>query len=135
MANPELVAHARTNYFRVHDAAQFAAMCRQYGLLLVAKDDRVGLVSSSRNGIPTTWTNPETGPVEDIDVPAQVARMLRPGEVAIFVETARMEWTILNGWATAVNAAGEYRHLGLHDIVAMARELTDRPDDVTEPTA
>ncbi|HVA89103.1 MAG TPA: hypothetical protein VNL71_04605 [Chloroflexota bacterium] len=142
MAN--YIGTARTNYFRVRDAAAFAAFLVKWGLApLTGSGDQAGLVGctpdSEHGGWPSeptwAWQDAQEPPVEcgEYDGPSlldDLAALLADGEVAVAVEVGSEKLRYLVGDAWAVNGVGEKRSLSLDAIMDLARDLGP---NVTEP--
>lgn len=117
----------RSNYFKVKDKDKFIEECAEVGVgHWEVEDGLVGVYSEGRN-----WPNchPETD--EDFDIGDFVASHLIDGEVAIFMEVEYENLRYLAGNAFAINSKGEDRYLSLEKIYDMAKELTDRPEDIS----
>jgi len=137
---------ARTNYFRVTEAAAYAAFLAKWDLvpLRPAPDEagRVGFTTDpyGDGGWPSEptldWCEAQE-PAVDPDTYSgpwliqDLAACLAPDEVAIGMEIGFEKLRYLVGDAWAVNAAGEKRSLSLDAIMDLAGELGA---NVTEPT-
>jgi len=132
------VGTARSNYFRVTEAAAYAAFLAKWGLVpLRPAPDAEGRVGFSAEpygdggwpGEPTTdWCEAQEPPLDPdaYDGPwliQDLAACLGPGEVAVGIEIGSEKLRYLVGDAWSVNAAGEKRSLALDAIMDLAREL------------
>jgi hypothetical protein len=143
MANHEGIG--RTNYFRVRDPESFrAAIATLSGVSLETEPEgRFCLLSDNPDGggwsvtaAPADDTDADLDSLdpseeEPLDLAEFLAGHLAEGEVAIIIESGHEQHSYCSGWALAVNAAGETRRVSLNDIYGLARELTDRPEDIT----
>lgn len=133
-------ATARSNYFRVKDAEAFETLCEEMGLEMWESEEDEGrfAVSGEEHGWPSMAELDEDDPRADedgeweFDVFEEISKHLVDGEVAVFMEAGNEAMRYVNGYAVAVNSKGETRSLRLNDILDLAKELTDRPDDITE---
>ena len=123
----------RTNYFTVKDNEAFEeAMSEISGIEVITEGDKYGLLGDDPDG--GTWPGwiwDDEGNETEIDITEIVANHLIDGEVAIFMECGAEKLRYIVGCAVAVNNKGEVRAIGLQDIYKMAKELTDRPNDIT----
>src|SRR5437660_492710 len=118
--------HARSNYFRVKDKAEFVRWAESIGDLEIIEDDagRVGLLSSSENGgWPYSRYAEEKDQEEEIDLLGGIASHLQEGSVAVLVEIGAERSRYLTGYAHAVNSKGEVRRVSLDDIYEAAKPL------------
>ncbi len=127
---------ARSNYFRVKDEKAFVDdMGRLDGVLVQQKEDRFVLLGDNGDGC--DWcvledTDNEAGDFEDVYLPERVAPHLAEHEVAIFMDAGAEKLRYIHGQAVAINGKGDSVVISLGDIYAQAKELTERPDDITE---
>lgn len=125
MANYE--ATARSNYFKVVNEKKFREYCRRWNFEVIergrGRGKLLGFVVRAESGLPTSYYDEEKG--EDIDgYPLnELAEHLAPGHVAVFMEVGHEKARFMNGYACAINSAGETADLELHEIVERARHL------------
>ncbi len=118
MANYE--GYLRSNYFAVKDETAFNTWCQGLGLEPIKNDGLIGFLGES---VPSDRSNPETGEIDDIDFPAELAAHLVEGHVAIFREIGHEKMRYLVGHTLAVNAKGDTRQINLDSIYDSAKEL------------
>jgi hypothetical protein len=126
-------ASCRTNYFKVKDDEAFEnAMSEIPGVEVTTDAAGYGLLGDDPDGAgwPGWYMDDDDNEIE-VDIYQAVAEHLVDGEVAIFMESGAEKLRYIVGFAVAVNNKGEIKALGLNDIYKMAKELTDRPDDIT----
>ena len=125
----------RTNYFKVKSNGKFEeAMGEISGIeVITGADDTYGILGDDPDG--GTWPgftwDEETGDMVEIDLMDIVSKHLIDGEVAIFMECGAEKLRYVVGCAVAVNNKGDMRVINMSDIYNKAKELTDRPDDIT----
>lgn len=117
---------ARTNYFKVKDETKFREWAQ--GLHCEVLDDgeaphTFGLICPDETGIPSSRENEQTGEWEDVDFTGELARHLKPGHVAVIMESGHEARRYVTGYATAVNHKGKVVRLSLTDIYALAKPL------------
>ena len=130
----------RTNYFKVKDAEEFLKVmetipnievihepegAKYAGKFVILGDDPDG------GDWPCYSYDQDTGEETEIDITKIISEHLIDGEVAIFMDAGAEKLRYVAGSAFAINNKGESKSLRLWDIYDMARELTDRPKDVT----
>jgi hypothetical protein len=127
---------ARTNYFAVKDREAFNAWVDGFnggvGIFTEKRGEEilVGLYSDN-DGYWPSMRDTEEGLV-DVDFEAELAAHLADGEVAIQMSAGAEKLAYISGQAVAFNNKGERREVWLNEIDALARELTDRPEDITD---
>ncbi len=141
---------ARTNYFKVKDKEVFLKALEHvpdievvnentppYSSEGVVPDDfdfgGMGiLVSEGDCGCFPSWGYDGDNDEElEFDLPILVSEHLVDGEVAIFMECGAEKLRYVTGWAQAINNKAETKFISLTDIYSVAKELTNRPDDIT----
>jgi hypothetical protein len=133
----------RTNYFRVKDEAAFREAVE--GLLGVTLHTRAEvptlfmLMSDDPDGggwrvLPKGADGEADWDAEYVDIADFLAAHLADGEVAIVMESGHEKYRYVTGWAIAVNSRGERKCVSIDDIYILARDLTDRPNDITTAT-
>lgn len=127
---PNLIGLARSNYFAVRDEAAFRAFCERYGLEVLEDTleggERVFGFASEDGGVPTFYTERETGRTLDGNPLAELAAHLVPGDVAVVYEIANTGTAVLSGYSYAVNSEGATASVNLDDIYEAARRLGTR---------
>lgn len=128
MANYE--PHARSNYFAVKNVEAFTAFCARWGLERIQEREQaeqngplVGFLCDSEQGIPTTLYNEDTDTDVEVDFIAELSGQLADGAVAVVMEVGYEKLRYLNGYAIAVNAAGEEVSIHLDEIYERAKVL------------
>jgi hypothetical protein len=138
MANYEQLA--RSNYFRVIDVKAFSDFCDKWDVTLIHKvspherdgvlyRDLVGFICDQDNGgIPSMLFDDQDEEIEiEVCFVDELATHLSPGWVAVMFEIGWEKLRYLTGVATAVNSAGEKKHVNLDDIYDHAETLGDMP--------
>lgn len=129
---------ARTNYFAVKDGKAFEEEMAGLPVELITEktedgETLYGFLDASSDGSGLDWYqyDEETEEDTEIDWPGVLARHLKDGSVAVFMEVGAEKYRYLTGVAWAVNSKGEQRHINLErDIMEMASALGDT---VTSP--
>lgn len=122
MAN--YVGYARSNEFGVTDLDGLREALAPLSIELIEeKPGRVILLSHGEGGWPTSYYDEDLDDMVTVDLTATIAGVLAEGEVAVLMEVGAEKLRYLIGYATAINAAGETRTLGLEGIWPLAREL------------
>lgn len=129
-------ASCRSNYFKVKNPVEFKeAMEKLKGEVTLCEENGVYCILGNcpdGGGWPTSiYNSPGDREPSDFDLGQFVSQFLGDGEVAIFLETGAEKLRYLVGHAIAWNNWGEYRMIDINQIYQLARELTDRPDDIT----
>ncbi len=132
-------ASARTNYFNVKDGDAFVEVFNNIDGVEVIRehssDDsgKYGLLSTGEAGFPSWIYDEESGGDEtEIDIMQMVSEhLIDADEIAIFMEAGAEKLRYIIGSAFAINGEGDGRFLDLNGIYDLAKELTDRPDDIT----
>lgn len=113
---------ARTNYVSVADSEALREAVSLYDLEIVVQSPtspKIALLGY--NGWPTT--HPAGDGDGEVDLLGLIATHLDPGEVLVVIEVGHEKMRYLNGWASAINAAGERVEITLDSIYEMARPL------------
>jgi hypothetical protein len=132
----------RTNYFRVKDEAAFReAVEGLSGMTLRTRSesDLFMLMDDNPDGggwcvLPKGADGEADLDAEYVDIADFLAAHLADGEVAIVMESGHEKYRYVTGWAIAVNSRGERKCVSIDDIYILARDLTDRPNDITTAT-
>ncbi len=124
MANYECLA--RSNYFRVNDAAAFAAYCDRFDFEKIERTtDGVTLYGfyAGENGLPVSIYDEDAG--EDVDCSwlQELAALLADGAVAIVHEIGYEKLRYLTGYACAFNNKGDIREISLGDMMPIAESM------------
>jgi len=142
---------ARTNYFRVKDMAAFDKALENVPDIEVVRENippysaegivpegfdfgGVGVLVSDGDcgGFPSQFYDDENDVDVELDLGTLIAEHLQDGEVAILMECGAEKLRYVVGWAEAINNKGERKFIQLGDIYDLAKELTDRPKDITK---
>jgi hypothetical protein len=132
----------RTNYFRVKDEAAFReAVEGLSGMTLRTRSesDLFMLMDDNPDGggwcvLPKGADGEADWDAEYVDIADFLAAHLADGEVAIVMESGHEKYRYVTGWAIAVNSRGERKCVSIDDIYILARDLTDRSNDITTAT-
>jgi hypothetical protein len=133
----------RTNYFKVKDEKAFEAAVEALPDIEFHRSD--GAIDAKHEGLycilgnnadgagwPTHQYNEKLDDYNDFDLVSEVYPHLADGEVAIFMEVGAEKLRFLVGYTEAVNNTGERVEVSLLDIYDKAKQLTDRPEDITQ---
>lgn len=116
---------ARSNYFRVKDAAAFRAFVKELpGVRLAEKDDRFALLADE--GWPSSRSNDD-----DLDIIQELAPHIADGNVAVLMAVGYEGMRYVDGVAVAVNNKGETRRVSLEEIYKLAEDLAAPGTEVT----
>lgn len=124
----------RTNYFTVKDPDAFIAAMAPIPSIDVVRETHDSFLILGDDPDGGTWPAfvwDDDGDETEIDLMTIVSEHLIDGEVAIFMEAGAEKLRYITGCAVAINNKGEVKAIGLQDIYNLAKELTDRPDDIT----
>ncbi len=144
-------AAARSNYFNVVDVEKFendmsfipgieVETDKEGRMCVLASGDDCGcwpgFVQIDMDDIDDGRTIPAwlgDAPSEEfeVDLPVLVAEHLADGEVAVFMESGAEKLRYIIGFAEAINNKGERKTISLNDIYDMAKDMTNRPNDIT----
>lgn len=122
MAN--YVGYARSNDFRVRDAAVFLAWVETLPGVVASREgeDRFTLLVEDGDD-DGGWPNCRyEGEDEEIDLHAELAGHLAEGEVAVLQEAGAEKLRYLVGYAVAVNHRGEKLAVSIDDVYEKVRE-------------
>lgn len=128
---------ARSNYFQVKDKEAFVAHCERLSLGVWddqkddQKDGRVGVYGEDEGGWPSSYWDEEANDDVEFDVVEEIQKHLADGEVCILMEAGAEKLRYVAGTAVAFNNKGDLKEINLGQIYDLAKELTDRPDDIT----
>ena len=116
---------ARSNYFRVKNAAAFQAFVKKLpGVRIEKKDDRFALLADE--GWPSSWSNDD-----DLDIIQELHPYIADGDVAVLMGSGYEGMRYVDGVAVAVNNKGETRRVSLEDIYKLAEDLAAPGTKVT----
>ncbi len=108
----------RSNYFHVNNVNQLKKLCNKIGATITERKDLNGGVMYtmySENGF--------SYDCDDLDLPAEIAKLLTGDDVAVFIEVGREKMRYLVGYAWCVNAKGETETVDLDEIYEYAGGL------------
>lgn len=129
MAN--YVEIARSNYFHVKSVEAFKAFMNAFHGITVIDNGSGQVGFYSQEGIPGWMCDNGDGEETEIDFLHELSLHLQDGEVAIVTASGSEAMRYVSGYAVAVNNKGESRAVNIDAIYGLARELTNRPDDIT----
>jgi hypothetical protein len=123
---------ARSNYVRVKDRRTFMVWALSLPDVEVVEQEGAFalLVTGEDGGWPSFRSCDDREEDEAIDLAAEMANHLAPGEVCIFQQVGAEKLRYLSGSALAVNSAGETLQISIDDIYTLVRErwnLTPSP--------
>ena len=112
----------RSNYFAVRNAADFLALCDEWGFTPIQNQDGLyGFLGSTDMDLSGDFfAEQEEG---EGTLAQHLALMLAEHHVAVVIEIANDHMRFLSGMAWAVNHDGEERMLNLDEIHQRAKEL------------
>jgi hypothetical protein len=117
---------ARSNYVRVKDRETFMAWAQSLpDIEVVEQEGAFALLATSEDGGWPSFRRGEDQEAqgdESIDLAAEIAGHLAPGEVCIFQQIGAEKLRYLSGSAMAVNSAGETLQISIDDIYTLVRE-------------
>ncbi len=117
---------ARSNYVRVKDREMFMDWAQSLPDVEVVEEEGTFalLATSEDGGWPSFRSRQDQEDQEDeaIDLAAEIADHLAPGEVCIFQQVGAEKLRYLSGSALAVNGAGETLQISIDDIYTLVRE-------------
>lgn len=115
---------ARTNYFKVKDAAAFQKYLDLFGnidLVVQEKTGQYALLFDEEVGIPCCYYD-ENGDDVEVDFFGDLASHLTDDSIAVFEAIGSEKMRYLCGYAVAVNSKGERIRVDMDEIYARARE-------------
>ena len=117
-------ASARSNYFGVKDPDKFREEFKDVNVDIIENQNgNLGLLSMEECGWPMVDYNEETGDYVDIDLFGDVAKHLKDGHVAVFMEIGAEKLRYLVGYALAINNKNEIKTVNISDIYHEAHGL------------
>jgi hypothetical protein len=114
------IGSARTNYFRVKDAAAFVAAMEPFDVCVLKREEDplfFGLAATTDGGDWPSFDEED----EDLDFVETVRVHLQDGEVAVFMTVGAEGMRYLTGYAIAVNSVGERVDVDIDDIYEAAK--------------
>ncbi len=131
-------ASARTNYFNVKDGEAFTKTFNAIPEVEVIREHssedtgKYGLLCTGEAGFPSWIYNEDDGDETEIDIMKMVSEhLIDADEIAVFLEAGAEKLRYIIGSAFAINGEGDGRFVDLNLIYDMAKEITDRPDDIS----
>lgn len=128
MANWYGTAHS--NYFRVKEPNAFVQWTEQHGLG-VFRSERgpdVFAIHPGNDSDSGGWPSYDMENDEELNLVAELARHLAPGQVAILLEVGAEKLRYLTGQAIAVNASGHVAEVTLQGIYRKAARAFHIPE-------
>jgi hypothetical protein len=117
---------ARSNYVRVKDREMFMDWAQSLpDVEVVEQEGAFALLAISEDGgWPSFRSRQDQEDQEDeaIDLAAEIADHLAPGEVCIFQQVGAEKLRYLSGSSLAVNGTGETLQISIDDIYTLVRE-------------
>ena len=117
---------ARTNYFKVKNLAKFKKALDNADVQVVGNvndGELVALLSCGDGGWCSSYWDDVTGDAVEIDIPSIVAKHLKKGWVAVFLEVGAENLRYILGGAIAVNCKNESVYISLDSIYEKAKHL------------
>lgn len=136
----DYICTARTNYVRVTDPAEWERVVHATGGTPVEHVRERPGETPDREWLHGAIWDSGYGPFVDEeefgdevggDLSAVLVPLLAPGEVLIYMEAGNEGNRYVAGTALAMNAVGETIGVDLYGIHELAKQLTDRPGDIT----
>ena len=115
---------ARTNYFKVKDAAAFQKYLDLFGgidLVVNEKTGQYALIFDEEAGIPSFYLNDDDEDIE-VDFVDDVSKHLTDDSIFVVQAIGNEKMRYLNGYAIAVNSKGERVDVSIDEIYARAKE-------------
>ena len=123
---------ARSNYFTVRDKDAFKEFLDHFSSVELIEDDQGRVGFMAHDGLPLDLiVDKDTGEDDHIDFVGELSGHLADGEVAVVQVIGWEKMRYLNAYATAVNSKQDVVTVDISDIYPLAKELTDRPEEVT----
>lgn len=115
----------RSNYVRVTDEERFKALCDERNLRVITdKKGLIGCMSDNEDGSFDGWEEDENEDMVQMpDFMDEVAEILKPNEVFVWMSTGNEKMRYLNGYALAINSKGKSVGVNLNDIYKKAKKL------------
>ena len=115
---------ARTNYFKVKDAAKFQDFVDKFCGVELVVQEQTGQYALlfDECGIPCSIYDKETDDFLDVDFPYEVSQHLTDDSIAVFEAVGSEKLRYLCGYAIAVNSKGEREDINISEIYARAKE-------------
>lgn len=114
---------ARTNYFKVKDAAKFQEFVEKFSGIDLVVQEQTGQYALlfDETGIPSYYYDADGNDV-DVDFPDEVSQHLTDDSIAVFEAIGSEKMRYLCGYAIAVNSKGEREDINISEIYARAKE-------------
>jgi hypothetical protein len=117
---------ARSNYVRVKDRETFLDWAQSLpDVEVVEQEGTFALLATGEDGGWPSFRSRDDREDQDdeaIDLAAEIANHLAPGEVCIFQQVGAEKLRYLSGSALAVSSAGETLQVSIDDIYTLVRE-------------
>jgi len=115
---------ARTNYFKVKDAAAFQKYLDLFGSIDLAVNEKTGqyaLIFDEASGVPSFYLNDDDEDIE-VDFIDDVSKHLTDDSILVLQAIGNEKMRYLTGYAVAVNNKGESVSISIDNIYKMAQE-------------
>jgi hypothetical protein len=117
----------------VKDEKAFRGWAGNYELEIIEGQGGFGFIGNDADGAgwPTNVYNEKTEDWDDVDFFGEVSKHLAEDAVAIFMEAGAEKARYIIGYAVAINAKGERKEVCINDIYGLAKQLTNKPAEIT----
>lgn len=115
---------ARTNYFKVKNAAAFQDFLKKFGYVDLVVEEKTGqyaLIFDEEVGIPCSIYDEQTDEHVDVDFVDEVSKHLADDSIAVFEAVGSEKYRYLSGYAIAVNSKGEREDINISEIYDRAK--------------
>jgi len=115
---------ARTNYFKVKDAAKFQKYLDLFGSIDLVVNEKTGqyaLIFDEASGVPSFYLNDDDEDIE-VDFIDDVSKHLTDDSILVLQAIGNEKMRYLTGYAVAVNNKGESVSISIDNIYKMAQE-------------
>ena len=115
---------ARTNYFKVKDAAAFQKYLDLFGSIDLVVNEKTGqyaLIFDEASGVPSFYLNDDDEDIE-VDFIDDVSKHLTDDSILVLQAIGNEKMRYLTGYAVAVNNKGESVSISIDNIYKMAQE-------------
>ena len=115
---------ARSNYFKVKDAAKFQKYLDLFGSIDLVVNEKTGqyaLIFDEASGVPSFYLNDDDEDIE-VDFIDDVSKHLTDDSILVLQAIGNEKMRYLTGYAVAVNNKGESVSISIDNIYKMAQE-------------
>jgi hypothetical protein len=115
---------ARTNYFKVKDAAAFQKYLDLFGSIDLVVNEKTGqyaLIFDEASGVPSFYLNDDDEDIE-VDFIDDVSKHLTDDSILVLQAIGNEKMRYLTGYAVAVNNKGECVDVNINEIYELAKQ-------------